>query len=160
MGTSPEDDDRRKSRLRRLDVLFPRNPIFFVTACTFERRAILRLEALHGAFVDFAQKAGGMGHWIGPYVLMPDHLHLFVAPADTAVDGLSRWVKSMKNALSKKWRNLGIASPHWQKGFFDHVLRSDESVAKKWHYIRENPVRAGLVTRWEDDPFQGQIHPM
>ena len=32
-----------------------------------------------------------------------------------------------------------------QEGFFDHLLRSYESYAQKWEYVRENPVRAGLV---------------
>lgn len=35
--------------------------------------------------------------------------------------------------------------PPSQAGFFDHVLRSNESYAEKWKYVRSNPVRAGLV---------------
>jgi putative transposase len=54
-------------------------------------------------------------------------------------------VKSLKNTLSKVLRSAGISSPHWQKGFFDHVLRSGESYQQKWNYLRKNPVRAGLV---------------
>jgi hypothetical protein len=41
--------------------------------------------------------------------------------------------------------------------FFDHVLRSAESYTQKWHYLRENRVRAGLVKDWEDWPFSGEI---
>jgi len=33
---------------------------------------------------------------------------------------------------------LNIAAPHWQKGFFDHVLRSGDSYSQKWDYVREN----------------------
>jgi putative transposase len=51
----------------------------------------------------------------------------------------------IKNTLSKTLRINGIAAPHWQKDFFDHVLRSEEPYQEKWHYVRENPVRAGLV---------------
>ena len=51
----------------------------------------------------------------------------------------------------------GIPAPHWQKGFFDHVLRSDESYAQKWEYVRDNPVRAGLVKKWEDWPYWGEV---
>jgi putative transposase len=46
----------------------------------------------------------------------------------------------------------------WQRGFFDHVLRSEESYAQKWEYVRQNPVRAGLTARVEDWLFQGEIH--
>ena len=36
----------------------------------------------------------------------------------------------------------------WQTGFFDRLLRRDESVQAKWKYIRANPVRKRLVTDW------------
>jgi hypothetical protein len=45
----------------------------------------------------------------------------------------------------------------WRPGFFDHVLRNGESYAQKWNYVRDNPVRAGLVARNEDWPYQGEI---
>jgi REP-associated tyrosine transposase len=93
---------------------------------------------------------------MGAYVLMPDHLHAFVAADDQKLS-LSLWMKSLKNTLSKTMRSKRIPPPHWQKTFFDHVLCSAESYTEKWHYVRENPVRAGLVKRWEDWPFQGEI---
>ncbi len=33
---------------------------------------------------------------------------------------------------------------------FDHVLRSDESLKEKCEYIRQNPVRKGLIARPEN----------
>ena len=48
----------------------------------------------------------------------------------------------------------------WQREFFDHVLRSEESYAEKWEYVRQNPVRAGLAVDAEEWPFQGEIHPL
>jgi len=90
---------------------------------------------------------------------MPDHLHLFAAFATNAPT-LSMWMKSLKNNLSKTLRAQGVQSPHWQKGFFDHVLRSDESYEEKWKYVARNPVRAGLVGRAEDWPYQGEIVPL
>jgi REP-associated tyrosine transposase len=47
--------------------------------------------------------------------------------------------------------------PLWQPEFFDHVLRNDESCSQKWEYVRENPVRAGLVPRADDWPYQGEL---
>jgi hypothetical protein len=31
------------------------------------------------------------------------------------------------------------------------------SYAQKWEYVRENPVRAGLVAEWHEFPYQGEI---
>ena len=36
----------------------------------------------------------------------------------------------------------------------NRLLRSDESLHEKWLYVRENPVRAGLVKRCKDWPYQ------
>jgi len=47
--------------------------------------------------------------------------------------------------------------PLWQPGFFDHILRNDESYTQKWEYVRENPVRAGLVSLADDWPYQGEF---
>jgi REP-associated tyrosine transposase len=69
-------------------------------------------------------------------------------------------VKSLKNSLSKTLRQMKIPSPHWQKDFFDHVMRSEESYTEKWLYVAENPVRKNLVARAEDWPFQGEIYPL
>jgi hypothetical protein len=38
------------------------------------------------------------------------------------------------------------------------VLRGAESYEEKWWYVRDNPVRAGLVDRWEDWPHCGEPH--
>jgi putative transposase len=87
---------------------------------------------------------------------MPDHIHLFAAFDDRI--SLSTWMKSLKNYLSKALRELAAHAPHWQKGFFDHLLRSEESYGSKWEYVFHNPVRQQLVsdpTLW---PFQGEIN--
>jgi putative transposase len=85
---------------------------------------------------------------------MPDHLHLFVRGDQTFV--LATWVKGLKRAVLKGCTTESQTS-FWQPGFFDHLLRSDESYAQKWEYVRQNPVRAGLVKFAEDWPYQGEI---
>ena len=121
---------------------------------------------------------------------MPDHLHLFVAfgeeyesalierregrqsqtdatgnsavaaVCDRRLTPLSDWMKSLKNSLSKTLRGMNVPAPHWQKGFFDHVIRSEESYSEKWLYVAENPIRKKLVGRFEDWPYQGEIYPL
>jgi len=85
---------------------------------------------------------------------MPDHLHLFVRGDDNFI--LANWLKGLKRIVSASFRKEQNRSL-WQPGFFDHLLRSDESYSQKWEYVRENPVRAGLVNRSEDWPYQGEI---
>jgi putative transposase len=146
----------RKLRLRRLDRVFVRSPTYFITACTANRRSLLATAAVHETLLRFGQEGSRYVAWIGAYVIMPDHVHLFVATDDEKIT-LSAWMKSLKNTISKVLRSTGVAPPHWQKTFFDHLLRSGESYSQKWAYVRENPVRARLVGRPEDWPYMGQI---
>jgi putative transposase len=48
--------------------------------------------------------------------------------------------------------------PIWQRDFWDTQLRRNESYEEKWHYVIENPVRAGFVNNSEDWPYQGEIN--
>jgi hypothetical protein len=63
----------------------------------------------------------------------------------------------LKTVLGKRLKQLGHDGEIWERGFFDHLLRSEESYAQKWAYVQQNPVRAGLVTRMDDWPYQGEI---
>jgi putative transposase len=143
-------------RLRRLDETFQRLPIYFITACSHKREPILNDPDIHERLIQFATEGEERGAWLGAYVLMPDHLHAFVVIDDERLK-LGTWMKSLKNAVSKVLRQRDVPPPHWQKGFFDHILRSADSYSEKWEYVRENPVRAGLVSTWIDWPFVGEI---
>jgi putative transposase len=130
-------------------------PLYFVTFNTHRRTRLLANEAVHTAFIEFAQNGEDRGVGVGRYVLMPDHVHLFVQGNIEFV--LNQWVRLLKRRLSKA---IGRPSPHWQEGFFDHIIRHSESYAGKWEYVSANPVRAGLVVHPDDWPWQGEIMPL
>jgi REP element-mobilizing transposase RayT len=121
--------------------------VYFVTLCIEGRRRVLdnaaALEALRRV------RARIQGWKIHSAVLMPDHLHLLVAPLDREArlgnftGAVKRWVRQ---ELAAEWT--------WQPGCFDRLLRHEESLQQKWEYMRENPVRAGLVTQWQDWPWR------
>ena len=140
----------------RLDRVIPSNPVFFVTACTYRRRSVLANKRVAVSFVEFAERAYSEHNIaVGRYVIMPYHIHLFVCGPDDFE--LGRWMGMLKQCLEKQVVLRASARPFWQRRFFDHVLRSDESYSQKWNYVRENPVRAGLVTNPDDWPYAGEI---
>jgi putative transposase len=145
------------ARLKRLDEIFSDYPVYFVTACTFVRRELLANDAVLRAVMEFGERGPERGAWLGSFVLMPDHLHAFVA-LDAERCRLSAWVRGLKAVVARVLRAEDAAGPYWQKGFFDHVLRGSESASDKWEYVRNNPVRAGLVQQAEDWRFWGQVH--
>jgi len=89
---------------------------------------------------------------------MPDHVHFFASPNGDEGKSLSRFMESWKRWTQRGIRQRAFASFRWQEEFFDHLLRSEESYEGKWQYVRENPLRAGLVAAPEEWPYQGEIH--
>ena len=118
-----------KGRPPRLQQIFQSydTPLFFVTMCTLHRRKIPSLEAAHEALVMHG--ARGMKEFnaaLGRYVIMPDHLHFFVCGDQDFV--LTTWVKGLKRTILEAFPNEQRKSV-WQPGFFDHLLRTEESYA-------------------------------
>jgi putative transposase len=107
---------------------------------------------VHNKLQTFAGSAARQVMAFGRYIIMPDHIHCFVHIAPDEKIGTT--VQLLKRALSSV---LQTEPPHWQPGFFDHVLRHAESYSEKWNYVLQNPVRAGLVKNAEERPFQGSI---
>ena len=110
---------------------------------------------MHRAFERYVRRARDeFGVAVGRYVIMPNHVHFFVRGSNDFK--LAHWVNGLKRAISVA---LGATKkrPLWQPGFFDHMLRNDESYSQKWEYVRENPVRAGLVVRADEWPYQGEL---
>ena len=141
----------------RLDILFSSvRPFYFVTFNTHERLSILARSEIHQTFRRFSERAEEHDLAVGRYVIMPDHIHLFVAIPATGIT-LSEWTQALRTMIGKKLLRLGCQKPHWQEGFFDHVLRSADSYGQKWQYVRMNPVRAGLVSDPDAWPHQGEI---
>jgi putative transposase len=143
-------------RLSRLQHIYSHHPIYFITACTAARRELLASPAIHDAFRQFGKKGAESGALIGDYVLMPDHVHLFVS-IDARQRCLSAWIKALKGSMSAELKRSGHAPPFWQKGFFDHILRSGDSYSAKWEYVRSNPIRGGLVAQCKEWPYAGRI---
>lgn len=131
-------------------------PFYFVTFNTYRRRPLLARQEVHKTFCNFCTRGQDRAVAVGRYVIMPDHLHLFVAlPPDSI--SLDQWVQALRSVIGKKLLALRVMKPYWQEGFFDHLLRSGESYSQKWEYVQMNPVRARLCEKPEDWPFQGEI---
>jgi hypothetical protein len=96
--------ENRKPHLQRVDLVFERSPIYFVTACMQDRRKLLSTAAIHETFLRFGR--AGHGLEASPCVRRNRQITL------------SDWMKSLKNTISKALRLKGVAPPHWQKNIF------------------------------------------
>jgi REP element-mobilizing transposase RayT len=88
-------------------------------------------------------------------VIMPDHVHLIFTPLVDYDRGriypLSQILWAIKSAsahrINKVMERLGAV---WQEEYFDTAIRRSDSLDQKIEYVRQNPVRAGLVATPED----------
>lgn len=146
-----------KGRPPRLEQIFQTYdpPLYFITICTIHRQKIRALDTTHRALEKYVRRGRDeFGVAVGRYLIMPDHMHLFVRGGGEFK--LAQWMNGLKRSISVA---LGATKkrPLWQPGFFDHILRNDESYTQKWEYVRANPVRAGLVLLADDWPYQGEF---
>ena len=121
--------------------------IYFVTICCQKRGSNqLCSEKISKTLFDTARIYHERGRWsLNLLLLMPDHLHVLIGIDGR--DSLSQLIRDYKRITT---RMAGVA---WQRNFFDHRLRHDESLTEKFAYICQNPMRAGLVRNEKDWPY-------
>ena len=182
---------RKRIRLRFYD--YRRTGIYFVTICThghkstfgtirdgeiqlsrLGRLAASRWESIpeHAVNADLDQ-----------FVVMPNHVHGLLgidAPGmhsgskrrkgELRAGSLGAVVGGFKASVTRIGRSDGVVGeePIWQRGFWEHIVRSPEALERIRRYIVENPslwyCDAENCERRIDDPFdawvieQGVIH--
>ena len=186
--------------------------LLYVTIVTANRMHDLANAAV--AECILAAWAAATDWLVGRYVIMPDHIHFFCAPASYPPLDFHRWMKRWKSLATLAIRRSGGSQlaatatggasagaincappvlthtmlapplggsqlaatvargapadaincvpprnpPLWQRGCWDRQLRTGESYAQKWEYVRNNPVRKGLVANADDWPYQGELN--
>ncbi|MBX3731868.1 MAG: hypothetical protein KF791_04655 [Verrucomicrobiae bacterium] len=127
----------------------------FVTVASKDRVQWMANAEVHEALVGIWSRQA-LAWQVGDYLLMPDHLHLVCAPADLGC-GIERWIQYWKSLFT---RRHAIGSGRFQRDAFHHRLRNQQAYDETWHYVRENPIRRGLVQNADDWPFRGRIFPV
>src|SRR5215471_11734394 len=124
----------------------------FVTFRTFKMRILspeARTLALQHCLHDH-----GRTIQLHAAVIMPDEVHLLFTALrvrDGWIFALPEILKAIKGTSARSINKLAARTgPVWQDESFDHVLRGNESFTDTVEYIRQNPVRRGLVSNPED----------
>jgi putative transposase len=132
---------------------------YFVTLCCFDRRRIFSEQSACRRLLDFLRaESTARAFAIHAYCVMPDHLH-FLAEGLLPSSDLTNFVKALKIKTSRAYQQMS-ARPLWQKKFFDHVVRPNESIESIACYIWMNPVRKGLSRAVGEYPFAGSFTQM
>jgi REP element-mobilizing transposase RayT len=126
----------------------PHKEVYFITInCKDRFRNQLALPEVSGPLFETVQyRQKSFLWWPYLFLLMPDHLHALLPfpPSEKRVQTvISKW---------KEWtaKEIGIV---WQRDFFEHRLRHEESRRDKANYILQNPIRKKFVKSPEEWPF-------
>ncbi len=86
------------------------------------------------------------------FVVMPDHLHLLMAPKPTIA--LERAMQFIKGGFSHRFmKETGSKMEIWERSFTNHRVRDESDYEQHRRYIHLNPVRVGLVETPRDYPY-------
>jgi REP element-mobilizing transposase RayT len=86
-------------------------------------------------------------------VVMPDHVHMLLAPADIQGKWLSlaEIVRSVKGVSARRInQSRGTRGPVWMSEYYDRIVRDQADFDVKIEYMKNNPIKRGLVARPED----------
>lgn len=126
------------------------------TLCIKNGSELFSDDAVVKVFADIlASVAGKEGCIVPAYCFMPDHQHIVLS--GTAVDSDLWAVLRAYKQRTGYWLSRNRPEITWQKDFYDHIIRSDKSLATHVRYVLDNPVRSGLVTDWKDHPHKGSV---
>jgi REP element-mobilizing transposase RayT len=159
MKYDPNKHHRRSIRLKGYD--YARAGAYFVTICTWQR------QSLFGAIANSEMQLSDYGkvahfHWqnllkhhqyleLDEFVIMPNHVHgILVFTDDTACKkrpGLPEIIRGFKTfsarRINKMRRITGVSV--WQRGYYEHIIRHEESLMAIREYLIKNPLS------WEND---------
>ncbi len=146
---------------------------FFFTVVTYRRRPLFA----DGIARDILGQAirtvkSERPFEINAWVLLPDHMHaVWTLPGDDT-DYPGRWaaIKARftmalkpalhEPALATRWMRRSRRHTVWQRGYWEHVIRDDDDLARHIDYCHVNPVKHGLVDNvadWPHSTFHGYV---
>jgi putative transposase len=119
--------------------------LYFITICC-ERRGENQLCQLQvgSGLISAAERYHHSNRWfVRLLLLMPDHLHALIAFPQA--EAMSEVLRNWKSYTTREF------DVRWQRGYFDRRIRDAQNWRLKAEYIRQNPVRRGLIadgTQW------------
>ena|SRR5256885_8232651 len=129
---------------------------FFLTLCCADRRKRFTSPQVCSDFLDVLRPTATRYLFaIHAYCLMPDHIHLLAEGLESHSDAL-QFTRVLKRNTSTRFRK-NTAEALWQKKYYDHILRNNDSPDAVAWYIWRNPVRANLSRHPAEYSFSGSL---
>jgi REP element-mobilizing transposase RayT len=129
----PHLPQRKNIRLKHYD--YSSDGYYFVTICAHSRKRLIpgNEKILENILHELSRRFPGVT--IDYYLMMPSHIHVIIVLRDTKVT-LGEVVRTFKALASRRIGTKGF----WQRGYYEHAIRSEEALLKMREYIQNNPL--------------------
>ncbi|MBW1706986.1 MAG: transposase [Deltaproteobacteria bacterium] len=135
--------------------------VYYITICTSKKQPYFQNEKITKVIADEMEfRRANKEVRLFCYCIMPDHLHMLLSFTEDYHKTLQNWVSAFKRYTTRVVNELYGIKPLWQKNFYDHIVRKEESLLKIAEYILNNPVRKGMVPNWENYPYSKIADPL
>ncbi len=140
------DEDRQTQRRLRIEAWADAGH----GACLLRRPDIAQI------VWDNWQHFAGERYDIGPWVIMPNHVHILIRVHERR--SLENILRSWKSFTAKRIMAVaGVAAPVWLDDYWDRFIRDEGHWLNTKAYIENNPVSAGLVGKAADWPWSSAL---
>ncbi len=136
------------------------NRVYFITVRAYMNQSPFVRRDLNQLVLDIlCAEQARQSCAVFTYCLMPDHLHFLVSPHRDGISILTFTDQYKGKTTNASW-TMGWRGKLWQPRYFDHIVRTEESLHAIAEYILNNPLRKGLVETREDWCWSGQMNPL
>ena len=144
---------RKEIRLKGYD--YRSNGYYFITICTYRGKPYIKKyeEIIEEILLSLPARFSGLT--IDWYILMPTHLHIIFVFKEIKKD-LPEIVRAFKALVT---RNTRIK--FWQRNYYEHVIRNENTLLKIREYIQNNPLAENIKFKEfykdgsdESDPYR------
>ena len=130
--------------------------MYHVVARANRREFILHSEAMKELFLETVRRAKGRYRFtVTNICVMGNHFHLILTPAkDESISRIMQWILSV---FAIRYNRAHDQHGHvWYDRFKSRVIDTLRQFAATFAYVRDNPVRAGIVEHAANYRFGGQ----
>ena len=153
---------RKQNRLTGYDYSQP--GCYFVTICSRDREhlfgCVVGADVLIGPHVQLSEVGAIVEQTISQipsvdkYIVMPNHVHILLRlpVANNGPMGTSAPTQSVPWIVRylKRTVTMACGKTVWQRGYHDHIIRSEADYLRIWDYIDTNPAK------WREDCYYCQ----
>jgi len=154
---------RKINRLQNYD--YSQNGYYFVTICEKNRKEFFG-EITNDEMIlnECGRIIDGQWLWLkdqydyvklDEYIVMPNHIHGILIIENKNVNGrdrsrpvptkkiksLSELMGAFKTTSSKLIHQTGLKNFIWQRSFYDHIIRNNQSLNNIRAYVKNNPIK-------------------